>query len=102
VVVWDWERTADGVPVGFDALHYRFHQALAGTKESSITALLGAAAATTPTLNALGVAEDAVPAITALYALEMHLRFGAEDTARGRGVAWLNGLLPAATDRLGG
>ena len=24
VLVWDWERFADGVPLGFDALHYTF------------------------------------------------------------------------------
>ncbi|KAA9375253.1 hypothetical protein F5972_28215 [Microbispora cellulosiformans] len=28
LLVWDWERFAVGAPVGFDALHHFFHQAL--------------------------------------------------------------------------
>ncbi|WP_182875618.1 hypothetical protein [Microbispora sp. H10670] len=28
LLVWDWERFAVGVPVGFDALHHFFHRAL--------------------------------------------------------------------------
>ncbi|NRQ34443.1 hypothetical protein HII36_21675 [Nonomuraea sp. NN258] len=28
LLVWDWERYADGVPYGFDALHYFLHRAL--------------------------------------------------------------------------
>lgn len=28
LLVWDWERYAEGVPLGFDALHHFFHRAL--------------------------------------------------------------------------
>lgn len=28
VLVWDWERFDDGVPVGFDLLHHELHQAI--------------------------------------------------------------------------
>ncbi|MBO4273389.1 hypothetical protein [Microbispora triticiradicis] len=31
LLVWDWERFAAGVPVGFDALHHFFHRALRRT-----------------------------------------------------------------------
>ncbi|MCP4308160.1 MAG: hypothetical protein GY788_25445 [bacterium] len=101
VIVWDWERTAPSVPVGFDAIHYRFHAALAEGQPPG-QALSDAVAAATPTLSRLGVSKDSIPAVGALYALEMQMRFApypGEDLPE---VAWLPGLLDEAIRRFAG
>jgi hypothetical protein len=95
VIVWDWERTAGGVPVGFDALHHHFHSRLDAARGGSVAALVMAVRDAGPALAALGVRTDAVPAVAALYALEMHLRFGGGDGGA-PGVTWLEGLLAGA------
>lgn len=88
-VVWDWERTASGVPVGFDSLHYSLHSGeLKGLPP--VAALQKAVGASSNELASLGVAQADIPAVAVLYVIEMGYRF------RGQSVAWLDGLLPAA------
>jgi hypothetical protein len=90
-IVWDWERTGPGTPVGFDAIHYGFHTAVA-KGVSPVVALSDAAAYAARDLAALGILSPDTGALAVLYAIEMRTRFRADD------VAWLNGLLPAAVD----
>lgn len=102
LIVWDWERTAGGVPVGFDPLHYEFHTRLASGRLSPIDAFLQSVAAAAGTVRSLGVTPDALHAVGALYALEMHLRFATADIHLEQvpPPRWLEGLLPAAVGHL--
>lgn len=94
LIVWDWERSAPGVPVGFDAVHLEFHRRLAaGASAPSSDTLTVAAAAAAPVVTALG--QPDVDPVVLLYAIEMQLRFGAADA-----VAWLPGLVHGTTERV--
>lgn len=101
IIVWDWERTAPRVPVGFDAIHYRFHAAVAN-KRPATQALVEAVGAATPTMLQLGVSEGAIAAVGALYALEMETRFAAHPGESLAEVAWLPGLLSEAIRHFAG
>ncbi len=102
VIVWDWERTAHDVPLGFDLLHYHFHKTLAATSNTpAIASLVDATSAAATALGDLGVRSNATPAVALLYALEMHLRFAATTGEPGESVAWLDGLLAAAIRHFG-
>lgn len=93
LVVWDWERTAPDAPAGFDALHYAFQSSLGGDA-APVDLLLAAIATQTPTLEALGVAPSAIPAVAALYVVELAVRFEGKDQRPSDGVAWMEGLVP--------
>jgi hypothetical protein len=72
--VWDWERSAAPVPLGLDAVHASYAVATLRQGTDVPTALTAAADDATPALIALGVAETAVPAVAAAYAIELLLR----------------------------
>ena len=74
VALWDWERFASGVPLGFDALHYR--QALDSARLRDANAATRALARhARADLERVGVpAELAGPTVT-LYLLELCSRF---------------------------
>jgi hypothetical protein len=103
-LVWDWERFADDVPVGFDALHRRLQTAItrAGVepREAAGRLLAGAAEELTPFGQPAGVAD----LVAVLYLVELGARYlrdrQAEAGARlGHVAAW---LLPAVEDHLAG
>jgi len=74
IALWDWERFATGVPLGFDVLHYR--QALDGNRlgdaNAATLALRGHAAAD---LARVGVPSERASATVTLYLLELCVRF---------------------------
>jgi hypothetical protein len=72
--VWDWERSAAPVPLGIDAVHASYAVATLRQGVDVATALDAAAEDATPALVAIGVAEAAVPAVAAAYAIELLLR----------------------------
>lgn len=76
VLVWDWERYATGVPIGFDILHFqlRIDMARAGAT-TGVLAKLGQQAPTL--LHHSGVVRPQTPAVLALYLLELCQRFTA-------------------------
>lgn len=74
VLLWDWERFEDDVPVGFDELHYCFRalrQASRSASEPGVALLTKAP----DLLGDFGVAGSQSPSIAALYLLEMGTRF---------------------------
>ena len=75
LAVWDWERSADDMPVGIDVLHWylRLTALAAGTEAEHRRARDVAL----PVLQSIGVEEAAVDAISALHLLELLLRFDA-------------------------
>jgi hypothetical protein len=70
VALWDWERFARGVPLGFDALHYRLRVELARAPARAGTRLRSAAPGV---LARVGV--EAAGATLAAYLLELSARF---------------------------
>ncbi len=73
-IVWDWERSGAGVPVGFDALHFAFQPRFAKT-ERPLSALAAAVEEVRPLLTGLGVHGGAVVPVAVLYLVELALRF---------------------------
>lgn len=97
VLVWDWERFADAVPLGYDALHYTFlprlKDASAGTSGAGVDLLDRA-----PTLLAgVGIAPDRAESVAMLYLIDLALRFAADGQAGIgiRGGDWEEWLIPA-------
>lgn len=72
ILLWDWERFAHSVPVGFDALHYRLQADLAGRDvDAAATAFVQAGPAA---LEAMGVREHQ-QLMSLLYLSEISLRY---------------------------
>jgi hypothetical protein len=95
--VWDWERFEAGVPVGYDALHYRMQGDIvrggADPAAAAHTTLSGAA----QTLAPFGVEPETAGLVAALYLTEIAARYVRDGQAEagaklGRIDAW---LLPA-------
>lgn len=75
VVLWDWERFGTGVPVGFDALHFKLQAAVRRgrlTLPEAVSALIARAG---ELLGPFGVGRRAVPAVVATYLLEIGARY---------------------------
>lgn len=75
ILVWDWERFTRGVPLGFDALHYRL-QAEVGPGHREPTAAASACAREAPALLApfgVGAGEAHVTAL--LYLADLATRY---------------------------
>lgn len=75
VFVWDWERSSTPVPVGFDALHYRFQAALVLQRKGVPAAARTALAETGAALRALEVRPEMAHPLLVLYLLEIFLRY---------------------------
>jgi hypothetical protein len=74
VRVWDWERFAIGVPVGFDPLHFRFSEMMNDPEtESDAASRLSSDAGSL--LAHFGVSPDAATVIASLYLVELAVRF---------------------------
>jgi hypothetical protein len=74
VLLWDWERYALGVPVGFDALHYELYRSV----ESGMAATVAAAevgARSAALLEPLGVRSADAGAVWTLYVTDIATRF---------------------------
>jgi hypothetical protein len=83
--LWDWERFESGVPVGFDALHYRFQDLKSQmSRDEAIHTLCRNA----PMLLApFGVAAELAVVVVALYLLDLAVRY-AQDFRALDGATW--------------
>jgi hypothetical protein len=70
LLVWDWERSGDGVPLGFDLLHFGYQTALQGLRQPPAEAAGTALGRTAPLLGQLGQREDVGELLLTLYLLE--------------------------------
>ncbi|HEY7271755.1 MAG TPA: hypothetical protein VH502_03400, partial [Actinoplanes sp.] len=74
LLVWDWERFAQGVPVGFDAVHHELQQRIQSTSDAT-----GAVEATVSRAGELlapfGVPEDVRELTALLYLLDLAARY---------------------------
>ena len=66
IQVWDWERFASGVPLGFDVLHYR---------QSLLGGVSGLAAHAAADLGRVGVPAELARVTTTLYLVELCVRY---------------------------
>ena len=100
VLVWDWERFASGVPVGYDALHLELQAAVTRAGVPPIEAARALLAGAARTLAGFDQPADAADLVAVLYLVELAARYlrdrQAEAGARlGHVDAW---LLPAIED----
>ncbi len=100
VLLWDWERFADGVPVGFDALHFHFNQAMGVPSHSAAEAAAVVRDRSGELLAPFGVPLATAPAVWMLYAAEIATRFLTDGLDRttsklGRVSEWLEPALAA-------
>jgi hypothetical protein len=73
VSVWDWERYRQGVPLGFDALHYHLH--LGRTRLSADAAVQRLRRDAGTVLEPFEVSPDAVSAVLSCYAVDVATRY---------------------------
>ncbi|HET9558942.1 MAG TPA: hypothetical protein VFS70_17530, partial [Actinomycetota bacterium] len=70
LLVWDWERSADGVPLGFDLLHFGYQTALQGLGQPPATAAATGRDRVAPHLAELGQRPGVEELLCDLYLLE--------------------------------
>jgi hypothetical protein len=71
VAAWDWEHSADDVPIGFDVLHWHFQHTL---PKSGLEAAVAEVDRVVPDLRRVGVRREAGDLVASLYLLEMFRR----------------------------
>jgi hypothetical protein len=101
LMVWDWERFATGVPLGYDAVHYDVQRAVTQGGVAPEVAVQRALAHAAQTLAPFGVAGGQARLVASLYLVELAVRYlrdgQAEAGARlGRLGQW---LLPALVEQ---
>jgi hypothetical protein len=105
LLVWDWERLADPVPLGYDQLHHDLQRAsvqeAVPLAQAATAAVDGAVAA----LRHLDVSGDVARTTAALYLTELGTRYLADDQAAagghgGRIEQWLVPVLRTAVGTL--
>ena len=70
LLVWDWERSADRVPLGFDLLHFGYQTALQGLGQPPATAAATGRDRAAPHLAELGQRPGVAELLCDLYLLE--------------------------------
>jgi hypothetical protein len=79
VMIWDWERMAAPVPLGFDAVHYAVQADLVRAGGPTPAHAGDLLAAGERLLEPFGVAPSAARTVVALYLLELGSRYAADD-----------------------
>jgi hypothetical protein len=104
VEVWDWERFAVGVPVGFDAAHYQVQRGVAARTEPAL-AWGRVVADIEAVLHASGLDESVAPAVGSAYLIAIVGRYrgdaldGPTDRLRAR-LAWLASVAAVARGQI--
>lgn len=105
-LVWDWERFQNGVPLGWDALHYDVQTAIRRGGLEPRAAVSATVRSADALLSPFGVAASSVTVTTAAYLLEIAARYLADDqegagSRLGRVGEWLLPELRALSHRIG-
>ncbi|GAA1762415.1 phosphotransferase [Streptomonospora arabica] len=97
--VWDWERLAFGVPVGFDALHYELNECVQDGVHPGVHRWLdtGARLLRDPLMTGAGLVPGTEATVMALYLLDLATRYLQDRQAEAGGslAAVDDWLLPA-------
>lgn len=102
LLVWDWERFAEGAPLGFDALHYWLAAESAPGRRAPATAAASCAADAAQLLAPFGVGGVQAPLTAILYLSDLATRYLVDRQAqagarRGSPGTW---LIPAITSHV--
>ena len=102
LLVWDWERFTDGVPLGFDALHYRLQKDVVPGRREPRAAAAGCIQGAPLALGGFGLGAAEARITATLYLADLATRYLADRQAQagallGAPGAW---LIPAITDQV--
>lgn len=102
-LVWDWERFELGVPVGFDAIHYRLQQSIVRERRPARDAAAQVVDLAGALLARWGLSADRARIVALLYLIEIGYRYefdgqAAAGAALGDLSRW---LLPVLVSRTG-
>lgn len=105
VLVWDWERFATGVPVGFDLLHFDLQPQLARAQQPAEEHPRALLAGAPGRLAALGLTREQARRVAVAYLVEIASRYLADDQAGvgarvGDVAAWLVPVIAEAVPAL--
>jgi len=105
LLVWDWERFAPGVPVGFDPLHYRLQSDVVRRRRPPADAADACVRDAAACLAPFGVPADEAQPVAILYLAELSARYLADRQAEagarlGRPGTWLIPAIKKATKTL--
>jgi hypothetical protein len=75
LLVWDWERFTPGVPLGFDALHYRLQADLGPGHRDPVAAVAATSHSAAQLLAPFGVTDEQAPLTGVLYLAELATRY---------------------------
>jgi len=94
LLVWDWERFAPGVPVGFDPLHYQLQSDVVRRRRPPAQAARGCVRDAAACLAPFGVPAGQARLVAVLYLAELSARYLADRQAEagarlGRPGTWL-------------
>jgi hypothetical protein len=97
VLAWDWERFTDGVPVGFDALHYDLQPRALGHVDAAGAAAADSVRRAPALLAPVGVPAGSAAVVAVLYLVEILTRYvGDGQTRWGNWRSMTEGVLAAA------
>jgi len=105
LLVWDWERFATGVPLGFDALHHQLQAEVVGTRSDPQAAALRCLERAPRNLAPFGLSPAQARLTAVLYLTELATRYLADRQAQagaplGSPRTWLIPAISQATVRL--
>ena len=105
LLVWDWERFAPGVPVGFDPLHYRLQSDVVRRRRPPADAAAACVRDAAACLAPFGVPADEAQPVAILYLAELSARYLADRQAEagarlGRPGTWLIPAIEEAMKKL--
>jgi hypothetical protein len=105
LLVWDWERFGQPVPVGFDFLHHRLQAAVVSRRQPPPAAAADCVRSAASTLAPAGVPPSEAPMVALLYLAELSTRYLADRQAEagarlGRPGTWLIPAIEETVTRL--
>lgn len=75
LLVWDWERFTEGVPLGFDALHYRLQADLGPRHRDPLTAATASLRSAARLLAPFGISTEQARLTGILYLADLATRY---------------------------
>ena len=101
LLIWDWERFAAGVPLGYDALHHDLQTAITVRRVPAAEAAGSTVDRAGALLAPFGVPASGAPVVAALYLVELGSRYLADGQAEaGAPLGALDGWLLPVLGRL--
>jgi hypothetical protein len=93
--IWDWERSATGVPVGLDPIHFHYQLAAFANGRNVPAAVGRGLEGASATLEALGIPRVRHRMLASVYLLERYVRYqeGRSEGTLGSGDATIDDIL---------